>query len=160
MTDVTQPDNPRSRISSTPVLRAALLWGFLVGAVVALAAAGIGYAAHGGAGAASGALGAAVGIVFPALTALSILLANRWYGSPAYLQIYLGIVMGGWLLKFVLVIVALVAIAQLAWVVPIVFYFSLIAAAVAALVVDLIVLSRMRLPAVSDITLPGEETSS
>lgn len=143
-------------ISSEPVLRTALVWGVGVGGAVAVAAALIGFLTAGTPGLASGLLGAAVGIVFPALTAVSILVANRWYGSPAYLQIFFGVVLGGWLLKFILVIVLLVVLMRVEWIVTLVFYFALVAAALASLVVDLAVFRRMRLPAVSDIELPGE----
>lgn len=141
-------------VSSTPVLRTALLWGGLIGGVVIVGAAVIGFAVGGGAGLWSGVIGALVGVVFPALTAVSILIGNRWFGTPHYLQIFAGVVLGGWLLKFVLVIVALLALMRVDWIVTGVFYGALVAAAVASLVVDLVVLSRMRLPAVSDTTLP------
>lgn len=144
----------RRRISSTPVLRAALTWGGLIGVVLVAASAGVGALVAGGDGALSGAVGASVGIVFPALTAVTILVGNRWYGSPSYLQIFFGVVLGGWLLKFVLVIVALMVLLNVEWMVTGVFFWALVAAAIASLVVDLIVMSRMRLPAVSDVQLP------
>ena len=145
-------------VSSTPVLRTALVWGLVVGVIVAVAAAIIGFAVGGVEGLWSGVVGALVGVVFPALTAVSLLIGNHWYGRPAYLQIFFGVVLGGWLLKFVLVIVALLLLGRMEWVVPLVFYLSLVIAAVASLVVDLVVLSKMRLPAVSDTVLPGEES--
>ncbi len=156
MNDIPAERPDRSRISSTPLLRAALLWGISAGVVVLVVAALIGWLVGGTDGLASGALGAGVGIVFPALTAASILVANLWYGNPAYLQIFFGIVMGGWILKFVVVIVALIVISRLPWILPLTFYFALVAAALVAVVVDLVVILRMRLPAVSDVQLPGE----
>lgn len=144
----------RVTVSSTPILRAVLIWGAVVGVTVVIGSAVVGAVVAGGTGAASGALGALVGIVFPLLTAASILFANRWYGSPAYLQVFFGIVLGGWLVKFVVFLIALLVLSRLEWVVPLVFFFALIVAAVGSLVVDLVVLSRMRLPAVSDAVLP------
>ncbi len=144
----------RPTVSSTPILRTALIAGSAVGGSLLVAAAVVGYLVAQGEGLASGLVGALVGVVFPALTAVSILVANRWFGSPAYLQIFFGVVLGGWLLKFVLVIVALVVLTRVDWIVPLVFYFSLLATAVASLVVDLVVLMRMRLPAASDVALP------
>lgn len=140
-------------VSSTPVLHATLVWGAIVGAACLLLAGGIGLAAAGIPGLFSGLLGALVGVVFPALTAISILIGNRWFGRPHYVEIFFGVVLGGWLLKFVLFVIALLVLARMEWVVPLVFYFSLVGSAVAALVVDLVVLSRMRLPAVSDLGL-------
>ncbi|MFB3977585.1 hypothetical protein [Microbacterium proteolyticum] len=141
-------------VSSTPVLRAALLWSAVVTVVILAGAVVVGALVAGANGAWSGAVGAAVGAIFPALTAVSILLANRFYGHPAWLQIFFGVVLGGWLLKFILVIVAFLILLRMDWVVAPVFFFALLATAVASLVVDVVVISRMRLPAVSDTVLP------
>ena len=141
-------------LSSTPVLRAALIWSAVVAVVVLVVAVGVGALVAGGDGAISGGVGAAVGAIFPALTAVSILVANRFYGHPSWLQIFFGVVLGGWLLKFVLVIVAFLVLLRLEWVVAPVFFFALLATAVSSLVVDLVVISRMRLPAVSETVLP------
>lgn len=148
------PATGSDAVSSTPILRATLRWGGLVGGLVLVAATVVGALVAGPAGAVSGALGALVGVVFPALTAVSILFANRWFGTDAYVQIYFGIVAGAWLLKFLLVFVALFTLSRLEWVVPLVLYFSLIAAAVSAVAVDVVVMLRMRLPHVSDVALP------
>lgn len=144
-------------LSSTPILRAALTWGLAVGAVVAIGAALVGLLVAGADGLWSGVIGALVGVVFPAFTALSILIANRWYGSPQWLQLFFAVVLGTWLLKFVLVIIALLLLFQLDWIVRGVFAGALIVAAIASLVVDLIVLNRMRLPGASDTVLPNED---
>lgn len=141
-------------LSSTPVLRATLLWSAVVTGVVLVLAVIVGTLVAGEAGAASGGIGAGVGAIFPALTAVSILIANRFYGHPAWLQIFFGVVLGGWLLKFVLVIVAFFLLLRVEWIVPPVFFFALLATAVSSLVVDLVVISRMRLPAVSETVLP------
>ncbi|MFJ4037815.1 hypothetical protein ACIPVB_06990 [Microbacterium sp. NPDC090007] len=141
-------------ISSTPILRRALLWSAVVTGVLLIVAVAIGALVAGGDGALSGGIGAAVGAIFPALTAVSILIGNRFYGHPAWLQIFFGVVLGGWLLKFVLVIVAFLLLLRLEWVVAPVFFFALLATAVGSLVVDLVVISRMRLPAVSETVLP------
>jgi hypothetical protein len=146
----------RSPVSSTPVLRAALIGGAAVGGAAVVVAAIAGFVVAQTPGLWSGVIGALVGMIFPALTAVSILVANRWYGKPAFLQVFFGIVMGGWVIKFILVIALLLVLGQLEWVVPLVFYISLVVTAVASLVVDLVVLSRIRVPAVSDLDLPQE----
>ncbi len=146
----------RQRISSTPILRATLTWGLGVGAVLAALAALIGALTAGGDGAVSGLVGALVGIVFPAMTAVSILVANRWYGHPLYLQIFFAVVLGSWVVKFLVVVIALALLRGAPWMNTVVFFFALLATAIASLVVDLVVLSRMRMPAVSDTTLPTE----
>lgn len=147
----------RVTVSSTPVLRAALIWGLSIGAAAVVVAAVAGLLIAQGPGLWSGVLGALVGVIFPAMTALSILVANRWFGNPAYLQIFFGIVMGAWIVKFVLVIVLLLVLARLDWIVPLIFYVALVATAVASLVVDLMVLRKIRIPAASDVQLPQHD---
>lgn len=144
----------RATVSSTPVLRAALTWGTAIGGAAIVIAALVGFLVEGSAGLWSGVVGALVGVIFPALTALSILVANRWFGTPAFLQIFFGIVMGAWVIKFVLVIVLLLVLARVDWIVPLIFYISLVATAVVSLVVDLMVLQKVRMPSVSDVELP------
>lgn len=141
-------------VSSTPVLRAALLWGASIGGVAVALAGTIGFLVAHTSGLWSGVIGALVGMVFPALTAVSILVANRWFGKPSFLQVFFGIVMGGWVLKFILVIVLLLVIMKLDWVNPIVFYVSLVATALASLAVDLVVMRKIRIPGASDVQLP------
>lgn len=143
-----------THLSSNPILRTTLVWGGIVGTAVIIVAAVVGGLVAGSAGAWSGVLGALVGILFPAFTAISILIANRWYGSPSYLQIFFGVVMGAWLVKFIVVIVLLLVLMQIEWIVPIVFYISLVVSAVLALTIDLLVIARARIPAVSDTSLP------
>lgn len=143
-------------VSSTPVLRASLVWGMSIGGAALVVAAVVGYLVAQGPGLWSGVVGALVGVIFPALTAVSILVANRWYGTPIFLQVFFGIVMGAWILKFILVIVLLLVLSGMDWVVPLVFYFSLLATAVASLVVDLVVMRSVRMPAASEVTLPEE----
>ena len=104
----------RRRISSTPILRSALTWGLIVGAVVAAALALVGGLVAGAEGAWSGVLGALVGIVFPAFT--------------------------------------------VEWLERGIFALAVIVAAIASLVVDLVVLSRMRLSGASDVALPTRDT--
>lgn len=84
-----------THLSSNPILRTTLVWGGIVGTAVIIVAAVVGGLVAGSAGAWSGVLGALVGILFPAFTAISILIANRWYGSPSYLQIFFGMLMPG-----------------------------------------------------------------
>ena len=86
-------------LSSTPVLRAALIWSAVVAVVVLVVAVGVGALVAGGDGALSGGVGAAVGAIFPALTAVSILVANRFYGHPSWLQIFFGVVLGALLIS-------------------------------------------------------------
>ena len=141
-------------VSSTPVLRAALVWGASIGGIAVVLAAIIGFLVAQSSGLWSGVVGALVGMVFPALTAVSILVANRWFGTPQFLQLFFGIFMGAWVIKFILVIVLLLVITRLDWVNPLIFYFALVITAIASLVVDLVVLRKIRIPGASDVQLP------
>ncbi|MEZ3156272.1 hypothetical protein AB1K56_05010 [Microbacterium sp. BWR-S6Y] len=147
---------PRRPLSSTPVLRTALVWGGIVTAVLLVVGAVVGFAVGGAGGLGSALSGVAVSAIFLAVTATSILVANRWFGDPLYVPIFFGIVLGGWLLKLILFIVAIVVLRGQGWVDPVVFYVALVVSVIASLAVDVVVLLRMRIPSVSDITLPTD----
>ncbi|MEX8057682.1 hypothetical protein [Microbacterium sp. 16-032] len=147
---------PRRSLSSTPVLRTALVWGGIVTAVLLVLGAVIGFLVGGGGGLGSALSGVAVSAIFLAVTAISILVANRWFGDPLYVPIFFGIVLGGWLLKLILFIVAIVVLRGQGWVDPVVFYVALVVSVIASLAVDVVVLLRMRIPSVSDVTLPTD----
>lgn len=147
---------PRRPLSSTPVLRTALVWGGIVTAVLLVLGAVVGFLVGGGGGLGSALTGVAVSAIFLAVTAISILVANRWFGDPLYVPIFFGIVLGGWLLKLILFIVAIVVLRGQGWVDPVVFYVALVVSVIASLAVDVVVLLRMRIPSVSDVTLPTD----
>ena len=144
-------------VSSTPILRTALVWSGAVTAVLAIAAAVIGFLVVGTEGLWSGLAGVLIAAVFLGITAASILIANRWYGDPLYVPVFFGIVLGGWLLKLVLFIVALLVLRDQAWVAPAVFFVALVVSVMASLAVDVVVLLKMRIPHVSDVSLPGAD---
>jgi hypothetical protein len=143
-----------SPVSSTPVLRTALTWGGIVSGALAVIGAVVGFAVAGADGLASALAGVVVAAVFLGITAASILIANRWFGDPLYVPIFFGIVLGGWLVKIVVFIIAMLILRGQPWVEPIVFYVALVAGVLAALAVDLIVMLKLRVPTVSDTTLP------
>jgi len=138
------------------VLRTALVWGGIVTAVLLVLGAVVGFLVGGGGGLGSALSGVAVSAIFLAVTAISILVANRWFGDPLYVPIFFGIVLGGWLLKLILFIVAIVVLRGQGWVDPVVFYVALVVSVIASLAVDVVVLLRMRIPSVSDVTLPTD----
>ncbi|WP_314455597.1 hypothetical protein [uncultured Microbacterium sp.] len=146
----------RRPLSSTPVLRTALVWGGIVTAVLLVAGAAVGFAVGGAPGLGSALAGVAVSAIFLAVTATSILVANRWYGDPLYVPIFFGIVLGGWLLKLILFIVAIAVLRGQDWVDLVVFYVALVISVLASLAVDVVVLMRMRIPSASDVTLPTD----
>jgi hypothetical protein len=144
-----------SPVTSTPILRTTLVWSAVVTGVLAVAGAVIGYLVAGTEGLWSALVGVLVAALFLGITAASILIANRWYGDPLYVQIFFGIVMGGWILKLVVFIVVLLVLRGQPWLNPTVFFVALVVSVLASLVVDVVVLTRMRVPAVA-VDLPTE----
>ncbi|GAB3276982.1 hypothetical protein B5M43_004905 [Microbacterium sp. MEC084] len=151
---MTTPDRPQPPISSTPVLRTALVWGGVATLVIAAVGGAIGFAVAGVDGMLSAFAGAAIAALFMLLTAVSILVANRWFGDALYVPIFFGIVLGGWLLKLVLFIVALMLLRGQPWIEPVVFFVALVVSVIASLAVDGIAMLRSREPYV-DVSLPG-----
>lgn len=141
-------------VSSTPILRTTLLWSGVVTAVLALLGAALGYLVAGVPGLWSALVGVVLAALFLGITGASILIANRWFGTDLYVPLFFGIVLGGWLLKFVVFLIVLFVMRDQPWVVPMVFFIAIVAGVLAALIVDVVVLTRMRVPYASDTTLP------
>lgn len=146
----------RSPVSSTPILRTVLVWSGAVTAILAVAGAVVGYLVAGTTGLWSALVGVLVAAVFLAITGASILIANRWYGDALYVPLFFAIVLGGWILKFVVFIVALLLLRDQPWIQPTVFFVAVVVSVLASLAVDVIVLLRMRVPHVSDVELPTD----
>jgi hypothetical protein len=144
-------------MKSAEILRASLKWGGLLALAIAVVGGGLGYLVDGNRGLVSALIGTAMSIVFLGITAASILFANRWFGTDLFVPIFFGIVMGGWLIKFVLFLVLAVLLKDQPWINPMVLFLSIIAGVIGALTVDVIIVSKSRMPYVSDVTLPGEE---
>ena len=100
-------------------------------------------------------IGTLMAVVFMGITAGSILLANRFAGTAAAIGAFFGIVMGGWLVKFVVFLLLMVLLKDQPWIQPVVLFLSIIAGVVGSLLVDVFVLMKSRMTYVSDITLPA-----
>jgi hypothetical protein len=88
------------------------------------------------------------------ITAASILFANRFASSDVFVGAFFGIVLGGWLLKFIVFIVLVVVLRDADWLNPTVLFLSLVAGVIASLVVDVLVVAKSRMPYASDVELP------
>lgn len=143
-------------ISSTPILRTVLVWSGTVTAILAVVGGIVGFLVAGTTGMWSALAGVLVAAVFLGITGASILIANRWFGNDLYVPIFFGIVMGGWILKFVVFIVILLVLRGQPWIEPTVFFVAAVVSVLASLVVDVIVMVRMRVPHVSDVELPTD----
>jgi len=139
---------PAAPVASNPVLRRVL--------TVALAIAGavIGFTVSGTSGLFSALVGVVLAALFLGITGASILIANRWNGDPLYPTLFFSIVLGGWVIKFVIFIVALFLLRGAPWLDSMVFFVALVVSILATLVVDVIVMMKMRIPYVSDVDLP------
>lgn len=146
-----------SPVSSNPIMRNVLIWSAIMGGAVLVVTGVIGLFVGGSAGVWSAVLGTVIGFLFPALTAATILFANRYFGTPNYLVIFFGVFMGVFIVKIIAFIVALNIVFDLDWIVRGVLYGALMATAVGSIVVDMAVIAKMRIPAVSDVVLPGDD---
>jgi hypothetical protein len=152
-----RPAQPPAQPSSTPVLRDVLKYGLILAGVIAVAGMLLGGLFAGWIGVTSALIGTLMAAVFLSLTAASILLANRFIGSDLYVGLFFGIVLGSWIVKFILFLVLAIVLRDQPWINPVVLFLSLIAGVIGSLVVDVVVAVRSRVPYVSDTTLPGEK---
>ena len=143
-------------ISSTPILRTVLVWGGIVTGGLAVIGGVIGYLVAGTNGLWSAFAGVLIAALFLGITVASILIANRWFGDALYVPIFFGIVLGGWILKFALFLFLLFVLRDQPWVEPVIFFLCLVTSVIASLLVDVLVLLRMRVPHVSDVQLPTD----
>ncbi len=139
-----------------PVLTRALRYGGIFALAVAIVAGGIGILVAGAPGLVGGLLGAAMAAVFLGLTALSMLIAGRVTKGDTTDPVFFGIVIGVWLIKLVLFIVAEVLLRGQPWFNPFVFFAAVVVVVLGSLILDMVAMYRARVPYVSDITLPGE----
>lgn len=156
MTEASASNTPRTprEVSSNRLLRTTLLWSAIVTAGLAVVGAIVGFAVAGTSGLWSALVAVLLAAVFLGLTAGTILVANRWYGDPLYTPIFFGAVMGGWIVKFALFIVVLFVLRGAPWLNGTVFFVALVVSVIASLAIDVVVMLRMRVPHVGDVSLP------
>jgi hypothetical protein len=136
------------------VLRKVLLYGGILALAIAVVGAVVGGLVAGGTGVVSALIGTAMAVVFMGITAGSILLANRFAGRESAIGAFFGIVMGGWLLKFVVFLVLILVLKDQPWIDAMVLFLSIIAGVIGSLLVDSVVVMRSRMSYASDVTLP------
>jgi hypothetical protein len=157
MTSSPAAHRPPSAPTSNPVLKRALLYGVLLAAAIAVVMGIVGGFVSGGIGVVSALVGTAMAVVFLGITAVSILLGNRFSGSDMFVAAFFGIVMGSWILKFVIFIVLSLLLKGQPWIDPLILFISIVAGVVGSLAVDVIVVARSRMPHASDVRLPTAE---
>ena len=129
-------------------IRTALLLGGIVTLGIAVVGGAIGYWLVGPTGIWSALVGSAIAFVFMGITAGSILLGQKASGGSIASGVFFAIVLGSWLLKFVLFLVVAFAIRNSESLDTIIAFSCVIAAVLGALVSDVVAISRARVPIV------------
>jgi hypothetical protein len=132
--------------SATTVLKRAVLLGALVAAGVAVVGGGLGLVVAGTSGLVSGLVGAAFALLFLGVTAIGLILAGRSLATPLGPSVFFAVVLGGWIVKLLLFLVAMLLLRDQPWVQPVVLFLSIVATVIGSLVVDVVVVSRSRIP--------------
>jgi hypothetical protein len=142
-------------VSAIPIMKRILAYGGVLAAVIAVVGSVLGYLVAGGRGVVSALIGTAIALVFLGITTASVMIATRVSKGDLLNVTFFGIVMGAWLLKFVLFLVVVFLLRGQPWIQPIVLFLSLIVAVLGTLVVDVVVIARSRQPYVSDLPESG-----
>jgi hypothetical protein len=129
-------------------LRTALLLGGIVTLGIASVGGAIGFSLVGPMGIWSALVGSAIAFVFMGITAGSILIGQKASGGSIASGLFFGIVLGSWLLKFVLFLVVAFAIRNSDSLDSVIAFSCVIAAVLGALVSDVVAISRARVPIV------------
>ena len=141
-------------MKTATILARALVYGGILTVTIAVVGSIVGYLIAGGPGLVSALIGAGVTALFMGVTALSIVVAARVAKDEVSSTLFFGIVLGIWLLKFVLFIIILIALRNQPFIQPIVLFVSIIVAVIGSLVVDVVAYVRARVPYVGDVALP------
>jgi hypothetical protein len=140
-------------VNVSQILTKVLKYTGLLAVLLVIVGGTIGFLVDGTDGLVSVLLGTAVAILFSAVTAASMIVAVKFQ-----LAAFFGIVMGSWLLKMVLFIVALLVLRDLSFINPVALFISLVVAIVGTVAIDTLVVTKSRVGYVSDVTLPGPIT--
>lgn len=145
-------------MSVIPILKRILALGGILALVIAVAGCVVGFLVAGLIGVTSALIGTAMAVVFLGITTGSVLIATRVSKGDMLRVSFFGIVLGAWLLKFILFIVLILLLKDQSWIQSTVLFLSLIVAIVGTLVVDVVVIARSRLPYVSDLSAPSADS--
>lgn len=135
---------------SQPVFLRALRWSIFATVFLMVVFAGIGYLVSGSEGFLGGLIGSAAAGVFLGLTIASIAFANRFIESDLYLPVFFGIVVGSWLLKFIIFIVAALLLKDQPWLDKTILFLAVICGVIVSLIVDALVVMKSRIPIISN----------
>lgn len=139
------------------IAKRALLVGLVVTSVIAIVAATAGALLSELPGMLGALVGAALGYALLGLTPLSIMWGFRLGKGDLLSPGFFAAVLGTWLLKFVVFLAAVLWLGDQEWLDRTVLFLTIVAAVLATLVTDLVVVVKSRMPYVSDVTLPGDK---
>jgi hypothetical protein len=145
-------------MNNTTILVRAVRYGAILTIAIVIVGSIIGYLLGGVPGLVSALLGAGVTAIFMGLTAASFVVASRVAKLPEGIAVYYGIILGTFLVKFVIFLVLVISLRGVHWLNPTIFGFTIIAAVLGTLVVDALALQRGRVPYI-DAPLPGESAA-
>lgn len=147
-------------MKSSAILGRALAYGAILTVGIAVVGSLIGFLVAGSSGLVSALIGAGLTALFMALTAGSIVIASRATNGDPSSTLFFGIVLGAWLLKFIVFIAILVILRGQPFLEPLVFFFAILAAVIGSLVVDVLAFVRARESYVPGVSLPGDDSST
>lgn len=132
------------------ILQRILVWTAVLAVVVAVVGGVVGFMIGGMPGLWGAIIGTVLALLFGALTALSLMLAINVSKGNMISGAFFGIVLGGWLLKFVVFIALIFVVRDLDWVNPIAAFISIVVAIVGSLAVDMTVIIKARQPIIDE----------
>jgi len=139
------------------IAKRASLVGLVVTSVIAIVAATAGALLSELPGMLGALVGVALGYALLGLTPLSIMWGFRLGKGDVLSPGFFAAVLGTWLLKFVVFLAAVLWLGDQEWLDRTVLFLTIVAAVLATLVTDLVVVVKSRMPYVSDVTLPGDK---
>ena len=139
------------------IAKRALLVGLVVTSVITIVAAAAGALLSELPGMLGALVGAALVYALLGLTPLSIMWGFRLGKGDVLSPGFFAAVLGTWLLKFVVFLAAVLWLGDQEWLDRTVLFLTIVAAVLATLVTDLVVVVKSRMPYVSDVTLPGDK---
>ena len=139
------------------IAKRALLAGVVVTSIIAIVAATAGALISDLAGMLGAFVGAALGFALLGLTPLSIMWGFKLGKGDVLSPGFFSAVLGTWLLKFVVFLVAVFWLGDQEWLDRTVLFVTIVASVMATLVTDLVVVAKSRMPYVSDVILPGDK---
>lgn len=134
--------------------RRALVYGLVVAVAVGAVGALVGGLVVGPAGVASALIAAALGAVLTALTAGSLLFGARLVRNDPGNPLYFAVVLGSWLVKFVIFIAVVITLRDQDLVHPIAIFVCLVVVVVGGVIADVVAVLRSRIPYVDPPAVP------